>query len=205
MNVTAASSLSQWRNFGLTNLQFPCKSFWCTSAIIAIDRTTTEQLYLVDSCSCCVCMTAYTRVFLWPDSLILPAPPWTPGSLLAPGLFWVRWFVSKREALMPQCCVYFSLSILDMASLYPDAGISWACVCLCLRLCVHRRKRPCVCVHVPFPMPPRCQDSHATITPLWWVYQMGISYQPPESLLLLPLHLLHTLSTSRSYLYRCLA
>ncbi len=73
---------------------------------------------------------------------------------------------------------------------------------VCVSACVHAYVQTscCVCVRVSFPMPSHCQDSHPTSTPLWWVYQMGISCQ----LLLLRL-LLHTTSTSCSFLYCCLA
>lgn len=93
------------------------------------------------------CVEIFICMYLWPASDILQVRP-RPGGLQ--GLFWVRWFVSTREALMPQCHVYFSLSALAMAALYPDAGISWMCVrvCLCLR-------------SKPFPMPSHCQDSHS--------------------------------------------
>lgn len=92
------------------------------------------------------CMSAY----LSGDSallvFILPAPPWTPA------LFWVRWVVSKREALMLQNHIYFSLSILGMAEVCPDAGISsacvWVCMCVSLSLSTH---------HFPI----QCQESHS--------------------------------------------
>lgn len=134
---------------------------------------------------------------LWPARYILPAPPRTLGRLLASGLFWIRWFVREWEALMPQCCLLFTQHIRY------GFAVPWCwyqlgmCVCVCMFafvcLCA------ILCVSVSFPVPSSCQDSHPTSTPLWWVYQMGISRQP---LLLL---LLHTLSTSRSYLYCCLA
>lgn len=131
-----------------------------------------------------LCLHRCVYLWLYPATVILPAPPWAPGRLLPLGLFWVKWFVSKREALMPECCVYVSLSVLGMASAYPDAGISW--VLVCVRACT--------------PIPSYCQHSHFhTTTSLWWVYQIGISWHP------LPLILLHTLSTSHSDLYCCLA
>lgn len=105
---------------------------------------------------------------LKPASLILPAPPWTPGSLLALGMFWVRRVVSKREALMPQHSVYFSLSILDMPSLYPDAGISWACACVyvsvCVCACLPLSVSMSACAHAQTCVCP-CAVSHATPLP----------------------------------------
>lgn len=124
-----------------TNLQpFPVEEFWpykspvslCKSCwfivIIAVDRTT-EQLYIIEPCPfLCVCVTVcFMASQPLPPSNTLSS--WkVPGRLLVPGLFGVRWLVSKREALMAHCAVYFSLSTLGMASLYPDAGISWSCV-----------------------------------------------------------------------------
>lgn len=93
-----------------------------------------------------LCLHRCVYPWLYPATVILPAPPWAPGRLLPLGLFWVKWFVSKREALMAERCVYVSLSVLGMASAYPDAGISW--VLVCVRACT--------------PMPSYCQHSHST-------------------------------------------
>lgn len=104
-------------------------------------------------------------IYLWlhPATVIFPAPSWAPERLLPLDLFWVKWFVSKREALMPERCVYVS-HVLGMASAYPDAGISWALVCV--RACT-----PAHAILLPTLTLP-------TTTSLWWVYQIGISWHP---------------------------
>lgn len=138
-------------------------------------------------------MTVHTWI-LW--LILCPGPrPALHKFFLAAGLFWVTWFASKRKALMPQRRVYFVLRVLDTAWLYPDAGISWACVCL---LSTPLR------IHVPFPMPSHWQDSRITSSILWWAYQMEIPWQPSWIPLPSSTHF-HTVSTARSYLCWCLA
>lgn len=85
----------------------------CVSATNKEHSGCSEQHYPLIAAAPFARLIACMSVYLSGDSgllvFILPAPPWTPA------LFWVRWVVSKREALMPQNHIYFSLSILGMA------------------------------------------------------------------------------------------
>lgn len=108
---------------------------------------------------------------------------------------------------MPHCSVYFSLSILDMGFTLPRCWYQLGvCVCVCVALsasaCAHAETCLCVCVCVSvghFPCHPTAKthttQSHHFDEFIRWEF----SCQPLESLLL------HTLSTSRSYLYWRLA
>lgn len=119
-------------------LHYPCYNCWWQSNNRAI---ISSWLLFLFKCVCDIIRVRFTANQPHPPG----APPQAPGSLLAPSCF-------ESDGLSvsgkPWCrsAVYFSLSILDMASLCPDAGISWVWTCMgffllvrafvCIRVCV---------------------------------------------------------------------
>lgn len=123
-------------------LPYPCYNCWWQNNNRAI---ISSWLLFLFKCVCDIIRVCFTANQPHPPG----APPQAPGSLLAPSCF-------ESVSGKPWCrsAVYFSLSILDMASLCPDAGISgvWTCMgfffllvrAFVLWVCV------CVCVFTPF-------------------------------------------------------
>lgn len=138
-------------------LPYPCYNCWWQNNNRAI---ISSWLLFLFKCVCDIIRVCFTANQPHPPG----APPQAPGSLLAPSCF-------ESVSGKPWCCsaVYFSLSILDMASLCPDAGISgvWTCMgfffCSFVPLCYE-----CVCVCVCF-YAIRAPRSKGMA--LWWVYQ----------------------------------
>lgn len=138
-------------------LPYPCYNCWWQNNNRAI---ISSWLLFLFKCVCDIIRVCFTANQPHPPG----APPQAPGSLLAPSCF-------ESVSGKPWCrsAVYFSLSILDMASLCPDAGISgvWTCMgfffCSFVPLCYE-----CVCVCVCF-YAIRAPRSKGMA--LWWVYQ----------------------------------
>lgn len=136
-------------------LPYPCYNCWWQNNNRAI---ISSWLLFLFKCVCDIIRVCFTANQPHPPG----APPQAPGSLLAPSCF-------ESVSGKPWCrsAVYFSLSILDMASLCPDAGISgvWTCMgfffCSFVPLCYE-----CVCVCFYAIRAPRSKGMA-----LWWVYQ----------------------------------
>lgn len=135
-------------------LPYPCYNCWWQNNNRAI---ISSWLLFLFKCVCDIIRVCFTANQPHPPG----APPQAPGSLLAPSCF-------ESVSGKPWCrsAVYFSLSILDMASLCPDAGISgvWTCMgfffarsCLCAM-------SVCVCVFLR-------HSSSSKGMALWWVHQ----------------------------------
>lgn len=116
-----------------------------------------------------MCVWHYSCVFY--SQLTSPSRSPTPGSWKPsrPVLFWVRWFVSKREALMPQCCLLFTQHIrygFTLPWCWYQLGVNvhgfflLVRAFVCIRVCVW----VCVCFYAI--RAPRSKGMA-----LWWVYQ----------------------------------
>lgn len=104
---------------------------------------------------------------------------------------------------MPERCVYVSLSVLGMASAYPDAGISWVLVCVC----VHARPcHPTASTHTPhnhftlmslsdwnvMASPPPASPTHSVNITFRFILLSGRDTDPRQSTDLLPFYHTHS-------------